>query len=89
MNQKRIIYIRKNSDSVEIAAIEDGIFSEYLVEKEGIIPEGAVIIGKVREYAASLNAYFVDAGEGPGAYLPEKHAGGTALKPGAVLPFIV
>ncbi|MFO7611584.1 MAG: ribonuclease E/G [Clostridia bacterium] len=89
MNQKRIIYIRGNNDSVGIAVVEDGIFSEYLVEERGGIPEGSVIIGKVREYAPSLNAYFVDAGEDANAYLPEKYAGKTTLKPGAVLPFIV
>ncbi|MCD6321957.1 MAG: ribonuclease E/G, partial [Clostridiales bacterium] len=81
---KRKILVKYNKGNQSVAILEEGIFVEYLNQKANESVRGTILVGLVKEYQPSLDAYFIDVGTDLKGFLPEKFAGKT-LKVGTQL----
>jgi len=69
---KRKILIKYNKGNESVAIIEDDIVVEYLNQKADESVRGTLLIGLVKEYQPSLDAYFIDVGIDIRGFLPGK-----------------
>ncbi len=81
---KKKILVKYNKGDQSVAILEDGIFVEYLNQKEDESVRGTILIGLVKEYQPSLDAYFIDVGSDlkgflPGKFTDKKLKAGTQL----------
>lgn len=81
---KRKILVKYNNGDQSVAILEDGIFVEYLNQKADEMVRGTILLGLVKEYQPSLDAYFIDVGSDVKGFLPGKFTS-IKLKTGAQL----
>ncbi|MCK5758960.1 MAG: hypothetical protein KAH14_07685, partial [Clostridiales bacterium] len=81
---KKKILVKYNKGDQSVAILEEGIFVEYLNQKADESVRGTILIGLVKEYQPSLDAYFIDVGTDLKGFLPGKFTD-RSLKAGTQL----
>ena len=81
---KKKILVKYNKGDQSVAILEDGILVEYLNQKADESVRGTILIGLVKEYQPSLDAYFIDVGTDLKGFLPGKFTD-KSLKAGTQL----
>jgi len=88
---KRKILIKYNKGNESVAILEEDVVVEYLNQKSDESVRGTLLIGLVKEYQPSLDAYFIDVGIDirgflPGKFTEKKLKAGTQLVVQVVKP---
>ena len=66
------IYVKNNNENARIATSENDVLVGYQFQNSNEITRGTVLIGYVKDYVPSLEAYFIDVGSDLPGYLPGK-----------------
>lgn len=69
---KRQILVKSDNESDSIAILEEDVLVEYLNQKSDECIRGTILLGLVKEYQPSLDAYFIDVGTDLKGFLPGK-----------------